>query len=120
MAHIGTASHIQPVEAHMTAVEVETAPLPRVVTRATLGVMSMGVALGVTSALVVFFIGITTAVFGWGALVVQVLSTLYIGYEPSFIGSVTGAVWAFVDGFIGGMLFAWIYKRLVRRHVVTA
>ena len=103
----------------MAEVEVETAPLPRVVTRATLGVLSIGVALGLTNALVVFLLGITTAVFGWGILVVQVLSTLYIGYEPTFLGSVTGAVWGFFDAFIGGVLFAWIYNRLVRRHIVA-
>jgi hypothetical protein len=119
MAQISTAPHIQPVETRVTGVEVETAPLPRVVTRATLGVLSLGVALGLTNALAVFLLGIATAVFGWGILVVQVLSTLYIGYEPTFLGSVTGAVWAFVDAFFGGVLFAWIYNRLVRRHIVT-
>jgi hypothetical protein len=33
-----------------------------------------------------------TAMFGWGIGVVQVLSTLYIGYEPSFVGAISGAV----------------------------
>ena len=87
MAHIGTAPHIQPIDLRTaTAIEVETAPLPRVVERATLGVLSLGVALGATGALIVFLIGFTTAIFGWGILVVQVLATLFIGYEPTFVG----------------------------------
>jgi hypothetical protein len=45
---------------------------------------------------------------------------LYIGYEPTLLGAITGAVWAFVDAFILGVLVAWIYNRLVRRHVVVA
>ena len=122
MAQISTAPHIQPIDLRTTAtpLEVETAPPPRVVTRATLGVLSLGVALGITNALVVFLLGLTTALAGWGILVVQVLSTLYIGYEPTLLGAITGAVWAFVDAFILGVLVAWIYNRLVRRHVVVA
>ena len=120
MAHIGTAPHIQSVDTRMAAIEIETAPLPHVVTRATLGVLSLGVALGITNALIVFLLGITTALAGWGILVVQVLATLYIGYEPTLLGAITGAVWAFVDAFIVGILFAWIYNKLVRRHIVVA
>jgi hypothetical protein len=122
MAQISTAPHIQPIDLRTTAtaLEVESAPLPRVVTRATIGVLSFGVALGITNAIAVFLLGLTTALAGWGILVVQVLSTLYIGYEPTLLGAITGAVWAFVDAFIGGILLAWIYNKLVRRHIVAA
>ena len=82
---------------------------------APLGVVSFGLALGATAAVVVFLIGVTTAFFGWGILVVQVLSTLLIGYEPSFVGAITGAVWAFVDGFVAGMFMAWLYNRFTAR-----
>jgi fructose-specific phosphotransferase system IIC component len=82
---------------------------------APLGVVSFGLALGVTAAIIVFLIGVTTAFFGWGILVVQVLSTLLIGYEPSFVGAVAGAVWAFVDGFVAGMFMAWLYNRFTAR-----
>jgi hypothetical protein len=80
-----------------------------------LGVVSFGLALGVTLALIVFLIGVTTALFGWGLLVVEVLSTLFIGYGPTFVGSITGAVWAFVDGLIAGMFMAWLYNRFASR-----
>ena len=92
----------------------------REIERATLGVISFGLALGLTLALVVFLIGLTTALFGWGILVVQVLSTLLIGYEPSFVGAVAGAVWAFVDGFIAGAFLAWLYNRFVIRIRIGA
>jgi hypothetical protein len=83
---------------------------------APLGVVSFGLALGVTAAIIVFLIGVTTAFFGWGILVVQVLSTLLIGYEPSFVGAIAGAVWAFVDGFVAGMFMAWLYNRFAARN----
>jgi hypothetical protein len=117
MAQTIQAPHLQPLETRLETVEIDTAPVPHVVERATLGVISLGVALGITAALMTFIIGLTTAIFGWGILVVQVLATLFIGYEPTFVGSISGAVWAFVDFFIAGVIFAWLYNRLLRRHV---
>ena len=119
MAQTMQAPHLQPLETRLETIAIETAPLPRVVERATFGVLSLGIALGATGALFVFLIGLTTAIFGWGILVVQVLATLFIGYEPTFVGSVSGAVWAFVDFFVAGVVFAWIYNRLLRRHIAS-
>lgn len=47
---------------------------------------------------------------------VQVLSSLFVGYGPSFVGVVAGAVWAFFDGFVAGVLIAWLYNRLLLRR----
>ena len=83
---------------------------------ATLGVVSLGLAMAVTSALFVFVLGLMAGLFGWGVPAVAVLSTLYIGYSPTFVGSVAGGVWAFVDGFIAGALIAWLYNRFLLRR----
>jgi len=40
------------------------------------------------------------------------LSHLYRGYSLSAVGSIIGLVWAFVDGTIGGAVFAWLYNLL--------
>lgn len=88
---------------------------------ATLGVISFGMALGVTSAVFVFFLGVMAALFGWGVPVAMALSSIYIGYGPTFIGSIAGAVWAFVDGLIAGLMIAWLYNRFLltrKRHIV--
>ncbi len=80
----------------------------------TLGVISFGLAVGVTWAIGVFFLGLVAWLFGWGLGVAAVLAaTLYIGFAPDFIGSIAGAVWAFVDGLIGGILVAWFYNRFL-------
>lgn len=84
--------------------------------RLQLGVISFGIALGLTIAIFAFCMALMTALTGWGIGVVQVLSTLYIGYEPSLVGAIAGAVWGFVDGFIGGIVWAWIYNRLIARR----
>lgn len=76
-------------------------------------VNALGIAIGVLWAIYVFFCGIT-AMFGWGVALVQTLSSLYIGYGPTFVGAVIGAAWAFVDGYIAGVVIAWIYNRLAK------
>ncbi len=80
----------------------------------TLGIISLGLAVGITTAIFVFLVGLAAGIFEWGTAVVAVLSTLYIGYAPTFVGSITGAVWGFVDGFIAGALVAFLYN-LFRR-----
>jgi hypothetical protein len=39
-----------------------------------------------------------------------VLGYLYRGYNVSPIGSVIGLAWALADGFVGGVIFAWLYN----------
>ncbi len=43
------------------------------------------------------------------------IGRLYLGYTLSPIGSIIGLVWAFVDGAIGGAIFAWLYNVIVGR-----
>ena len=84
-----------------------------------LGVVSFGLALGVTSAIFVFVLGVVAAFFGWGVQLAAALSSLYIGYGPTFVGAIAGAVWAFVDGLIAGVLIAWLYNRFLLRRKRT-
>ncbi len=78
-----------------------------------LGVVSFGVAFGLTAAIFVFVLGVTAAFFGWGVLLATALSSLFIGYSPTLVGSIAGAVWAFFLGFIAGILIAWFYNRML-------
>lgn len=40
------------------------------------------------------------------------IARLYRGYTISPLGSVIGLVWALADGFLGGLIFAWLYNLL--------
>jgi len=75
--------------------------------------LPLGIAIGVLWAVYVLFVGIV-AMFGWGVALVDALSSLYIGYEASIIGAIVGAIWAFVDGFIAGVVIAWIYNMVAK------
>ena len=82
--------------------------------RARLAVICFGLATGITAAIFTFVLGISAGLFGWGAVPVEILSNLFIGYGPHFVGGIAGAVWAFVDAFVAGMLIAWFYNKLLR------
>jgi len=45
------------------------------------------------------------------------LSALYRGYTISPVGSVIGLIWAFLDGWVGGLIFAWLYNKLAAATV---
>ena len=38
------------------------------------------------------------------------ISLFYRGYNISATGSIIGLLWAFPDGLIGGLIFAWLYN----------
>lgn len=73
----------------------------------------LGVAVGVLWAICVFVVGIT-AMFGWGNALVAALASLYIGYSASILGAVIGAIWAFVDGLVAGVIVAWLYNMMAK------
>jgi len=75
-----------------------------------LHVLNLGLALGITWAIGMFLLGIFAWLFSWGNDMVAVLGSLYLGYMPTFLGSIIGAIWGFVDCFIAGVLIAWIYN----------
>ncbi len=53
------------------------------------------------------------ASYGWGNSIVNLLSPLYIGYAPTFVGGIIGGIWGFFDWGIGAAIVAWIYNMVV-------
>ncbi len=52
------------------------------------------------------------ATAGWGNhQMVNVISSLYIGFKPTFFGSIIGCLWGILDGLVGGYLFVNLYNR---------
>jgi len=75
-----------------------------------LKVQAFGLTCGIFWGLLLFFItwwiialeGITNEV--------TFIGRIYLGYSISPEGSVIGMVWAFVDGTVAGLVFAWLYN----------
>ncbi|HJO92796.1 MAG TPA: bacteriophage holin [Victivallales bacterium] len=79
-----------------------------------ISVKGLALALGITWGLYMLFLG-WVAGFGWGVELMEGMSSLYIGFSPSFIGGIIGAIWGFFDGAIAGILIAFIYNRVSRK-----
>lgn len=71
--------------------------------------LALGIAIGGLWAAYVFIVGVA-AIYGWGEALVQAFASLYVGYAASVSGAIIGAVWALLDGFIAGVVVAWIYN----------
>lgn len=80
-----------------------------------LNVKALALAGGVLWSVCILFLGWAAWLADWGTVLVRTMASLYIGFAPSFVGGIIGAVWAFVDGIIGGAALAWLYNRLAKR-----
>ncbi|MDO8468670.1 MAG: bacteriophage holin [Candidatus Peribacter sp.] len=49
---------------------------------------------------------------GLGLSFVNMVSEVYLGYGPTPVGAVIGAVWGFLDGLVCGAIFAWLYNKI--------
>ncbi|MDD5041062.1 MAG: bacteriophage holin [Candidatus Peribacteraceae bacterium] len=43
---------------------------------------------------------------------VNMMSEVYLGYGPTPVGAIIGAVWGFLDGLVCGAVFAWLYNKI--------
>ena len=72
-------------------------------------VKALSISLGIVWAAGVVILG-WVAIGGWGDYAVDVLGSLYIGYEASFTGAIIGGIWAFVDAAVAGFFIAFLYN----------
>ena len=77
-------------------------------------------ALAMTSALLwgfgLFFITWWIILFDGSTGEQLLIGRVYRGYCVSPIGSLVGLGWGLLDGFIGGLIFGWLYNKLVTRE----
>jgi len=79
-----------------------------------LNVKALAIGLGVSWGFAMLFVG-WASIFGWGSKIVEVMSSLYIGFASSFSGGIIGAIWGFFDGAIGGAIIAFVYNAVVSK-----
>lgn len=77
-----------------------------------LNMKKLALAFGVIWALYVVWIAWVAGAIGWGDKIVDVLASLYRGYDATFLGGLIGGAWGFVDGAIAGVIVAWVYNKL--------
>ena len=81
---------------------------------AKLNVKALGLSLGLLWGGLTLLMGLSSIMFNYCTQWVELLSTVYIGYKPTLLGSIIGAVWGFIDAGIVGVLIAWLYNKFVK------
>lgn len=81
---------------------------------AKLDVNAFGLACGLTWGGAMFLLGVIDIFTVWGDAFGVVMSSFYVGYTPTPIGSLIGGAWGFCDAGIGGAVVAWLYNKLTK------
>ncbi len=79
-----------------------------------LSVKGLAIGLGASWAICMLFAG-WASIFGWCTEFVEVMSSIYVGLKPTFLGGIIGAVWGFIDGAIGGLIIAVVYNAVTKK-----
>lgn len=59
-----------------------------------------------------FLTTIAYIVFGYGKAFLDIWVSIYPGYTLTAMGSVVGAIYGFVDMYVGVYIVYWVYKQL--------
>ncbi|MBT8490794.1 MAG: bacteriophage holin [Deltaproteobacteria bacterium] len=81
-----------------------------------LDIKAFALTCGVLWGLGLFFLTWWIIAFDGATGDISFIGRIYRGYCISPLGSIIGLMWAFVDGLIGGAIFAWIYNIIVIRR----
>lgn len=76
---------------------------------------ALGLSLAITWTLLVVLSGILAATMNYGGAWMTLLSSIYIGFDATPKGIAIGALWAFADGLIVGVLVAFFYNFVAKR-----
>jgi hypothetical protein len=79
-----------------------------------LNVKAFALAAGIFWGLAVCLATLWLLAFGHQGDLISRLDHFYFGYSFTVAGAFVGLVWGFVDGFVSGALFAWLYNRFVK------
>ena len=84
---------------------------------------ALGLSLGLVWGLAILLTTWWFIIFERKAEILGKLNTIYLGYSVSWGGSFIGLIWGFVDGFIAGVLIAWLYGvfgKMIYKNKTTA
>ena len=79
-----------------------------------LNAKALALTAGIIWAAAVWLVGVGNALWpGYGLAFLEGVSSIYPGYHVGGFGSAfVGALYALLDGAIGGLVFAWLYNAL--------
>ncbi|HXZ31032.1 MAG TPA: bacteriophage holin [Terriglobales bacterium] len=79
-----------------------------------LNTKALAIACGILWGAVMFYVSLANLIWGsYGQQCLQVMSSVYPGYHATrnVAQVIVGTLYGVVDGFFGGLIFAWLYNR---------
>lgn len=82
---------------------------------------SFGLACGLIWGGAMLVFGIANQIWpGYAVAFLEITASVYPGYTPAGFGSViVGTLYGLVDGWIGGIIFAWLYNLFAPKAVAA-
>ncbi|NQY43438.1 MAG: bacteriophage holin [Legionellales bacterium] len=80
-----------------------------------LNCLALSTSLGLTWGLSIFILGLIGTHCQLGIDIINMIGQLYVGFEPTFLGSIIGFIISFIDAFIGGLILATIYNFIINK-----
>ncbi len=71
-----------------------------------------GIAFGIAWSLFLIVITILNYFFNLGSPLVKLIASLYKGYSISLSGTLIGTLWAFISGYLWGLIIAYTYNKV--------
>ncbi|MDH4260171.1 MAG: hypothetical protein OEW16_07685 [Gammaproteobacteria bacterium] len=82
-----------------------------------MNIKALAIAIGVVWSACVLLVGVAHLVWpGYGVAFLDLVASIYPGFHPAngFVAMIVGALYALIDGAIGGAVIAWLYNATVR------
>lgn len=84
-----------------------------------LHVIRFGCAVSSIWALMVFSVGVANVLWpGYGVEFLRIVDSIYPGYhfgQGGFLGVIFATLYAVVDGWVVGVVFAWLYNKFTKK-----
>lgn len=77
---------------------------------AKLSIFGFGLAIGIIWGIGMLLIGLLGWSADYGLAFINAIGSIYIGFEATLLGSIIGGIWGLIDGFVCGVLVAWLYN----------
>ena len=72
--------------------------------------IAFGVSLGIITGLSMMLFALSSWLWGYGAPMIEQWGSVFPGVGASLKGSFIGLAWGFLEGYILGLLWAWVYN----------
>jgi len=84
-----------------------------------LNVKAFGLSAGITWGLAILLTTFFFLIMGYEGKTLLKISKIYFGYSVTWYGAFIGFVWGFVDAFIVGAFFSWLYNKFSKNDATS-